>query len=239
VADRSSQEQGEFESRENLVIQSDSFLKNARFDLSTMEQKVLIILVSKIDPEDAEIKEIEADVRDFLQIVETEKEENTYYRIMEVIQSLADKSWWISDESSKNFAFCKWIDTAEISKESGKIKVKFHESIKFHIRELKENFAQYRMLNAIILRSKYSLRLYEIFKSYLQTGRLEISVDDLKNVLNISENIYKRFYDFKKYVLIRPIQEINELTDIKVSFSQLKKGKSIVNIVFVIREKYL
>ena len=43
--------------------------------------------------------------------------------------------------------------------------------------------------------------------------------------------------DFKKRVLLVAIDEINEKSDIKISYEQVKKGRKIVGFTFVVHEK--
>ena len=50
-------------------------------------------------------------------------------------------------------------------------------------------------------------------------------------------NEYKDFRNFDKWVLKKPIEEINKYTSFNVSYEKIKKGRSIDNIVFHIEKK--
>ena len=55
--------------------------------------------------------------------------------------------------------------------------------------------------------------------------------------MGVDVNEYKRMYDFKARVLENAIDEINNKTDLKVSYEQVKKGRIIVGFKFTVLEK--
>lgn len=83
-------------------------------------------------------------------------------------------------------------------------------------------------------KSQYTPRLYPYIASWRKKGGFSISMDDLKNLLSISD-MYERFYDFKKKVL-DPVQK--DLCDLNSDcwfncnlkdFKTVEKGKVILN----------
>lgn len=71
--------------------------------------------------------------------------------------------------------------------------------------------------NVVTLKSKHAKILYMYFRSF-KDGNIKGSsytVEHLKQLLGISDK-YPRFADFKRYVLIPAIEEINSKTDIQV-----------------------
>ena len=77
-------------------------------------------------------------------------------------------------------------------------------------------------------------------------GRREEQVEDYRNPsISIRElremtdtvNEFKRFYDFEKWILRQPLEEINDHTSFNVTYDKVKKGRSIDSIVFYITKK--
>ena len=64
-----------------------------------------------------------------------------------------------------------------------------------------------------------------------------INLEDFRAQLGIEENQYKLMSDFKKRVLDLAINDINEKTDIKVTYQQHKKGRSISGFSFNFKQK--
>ena len=86
------------------------------------------------------------------------------------------------------------------------------------------------------MRSKYSPRIYEILKcnEFKKQGYIEIEVDELRKLLK-TENIYPRYNDFKRKVIEQSKKELDNLTDIKFDFEEIKTGRKITSIRFYIK----
>ena len=85
------------------------------------------------------------------------------------------------------------------------------------------------------MRSKYSIRLYEILKSNAHLQQFIMTIDNIKKQLQTAE--YDAYKDFRKRVLETAIEEINSLSDIYVSFVPIRESRKIVSIKFVIQSK--
>ena len=223
------------EARNELVVKHNDLLRKSRYTLSANEQKIIIYLISKINTDDKELKEIEINILDFCKVIGIEINGDAYNRVKETIKSLADKSWWLTFTEKKETLF-RWINEAEIEKGNGIIKLQLSNHLKPYLLELKQNFTKYELINILSLRSKYSIRLYELLKSYLWQGGWQVSVKEIRELLE-TEGKYKEFKDFRKRVLNPAIEEINGYTDLQIEISTLKRGKSISHLHFKIDEK--
>lgn len=222
--------------RYELVVKSNELLRNTRYTLNTTEQKLLVYIISMIKAEDKEFKEVEINIVEYCRLAGIETNSgNIYQYIKDQIQTLANKSWWIPVNDSKEILF-RWIDKASIEKGSGTVKIKLHDNLKPYLLDIRSNFTKYELINVLTLHGKYAIRLYELFKSYLWQAHWEVSVNDLKNLLNVA-NKYKQFKEFKRSLLIPAIDEINKYTDLEVKFRPIKQGKTIKDIFFAIEEK--
>ena len=86
------------------------------------------------------------------------------------------------------------------------------------------------------LSSAYSIRFYELLVQFKSTGERYITLDKLKERLEIS-NQYSRFYNFKKRILEPSIKDINNNTDLFVDWDINKKGRLIKGLVFIFEKK--
>jgi plasmid replication initiation protein len=85
------------------------------------------------------------------------------------------------------------------------------------------------------MKSQYSLRIYEILKSYEYQHKKTFEIEELKKLLS-AEN-YTRFPDFKKKVLDISLREINNLSDINVTYAVIKESRRYTQIEFSINLK--
>lgn len=82
------------------------------------------------------------------------------------------------------------------------------------------------------LRSKYSIRLYELIEKRINLAQQSevFDVDDLRARLGVEKDVLPRFADFNKHCLKLCLAEVNQLTDFTVSAALIKKGRSVVQI---------
>ena len=223
------------QARNELVVKHNDLLRKSRYKLSANEQKIIIYLVSKIKADDTELKEIDINILDFCKIINITANGDAYNRIKETIKALADKSWWLTSGEDKEILF-RWINEAEITRGNGTIRLELSKHLAPYLLDLKRDFVKYELINVLALHSKYSIRLYELLKSYLWKGQWKVSVDELRDLLE-TEGKYKEFKYFRKRVLNPAIEEINNYTDLQVEVETLKKGRVITDLTFSIEEK--
>jgi plasmid replication initiation protein len=79
------------------------------------------------------------------------------------------------------------------------------------------------------LRSKYSIRLYEMIERRigLMKQHEEFTVDELRSMLGVPEGKLHRFAEFNKHCLKPALGEVNQLTDFVVQVLAIKKGRSV------------
>ncbi len=107
--------------------------------------------------------------------------------------------------------------------------------MKPYLIHLQRHFTSYELLYTLAMRSQYSIRLYEILKSYAYKKNKIFDIEDLKHILS-AEN-YIRFPDFKRYVLDIAIREMNELSDLTIAYELIKESRRYAKINFSIQIK--
>jgi len=223
------------EYREYKVVKSNDLIQKSRFQLSLQEQKIILYLISKIKPEDMALKEHTFEIRDFCKVCGLETNSGANYKhIKNTLKDLRDRSIWITLENGAETTLA-WIDKVTMNKQSGAVIIKIDEMMKPYLLQLQERFTQYELLYTLAMRSQYSIRLYELLKSYEYQHRKIFDIEELKRILS-AEN-YKRYPDFKRYVLDIAMREMNDLSDLAVTYDIIKEGRRYAKIEFSMRIK--
>lgn len=83
------------------------------------------------------------------------------------------------------------------------------------------------------LRSKYSIRLYEMVERRAGlTKQFEtISVEEFRALLGVPDGKLDRFSDLNKYALKPALDEVNHLTDFVVRIATVKKGRAVEKLL--------
>lgn len=105
-----------------------------------------------------------------------------------------------------------------------------------HIYNLTRNFTIYEIKNLSNL-GKYGIRLYELLAQWRSVGKVEFEMEDFRLKLGIDPFEYTHISNFKRRVLDFAVAEINQHTDINVTYEQIKRGRSIKGFLFNFKEK--
>ena len=217
-----------------LVTQGNQLIEaRQKKPLSTREQKIILTMVSMIEPADEDFKDYVISVREFHEMLGLEGREH-YTQLKKVVEDLMSK---VVEIPSKNngWVMTHWVSRAEYIDGSGTIKLRFAPDLKPYLLQLKTAFTSYKLSNILSLKSGYSIRLYELMKKWQHLGRWEYPIQDLKEKIGIEANTYKQYGHFKSRVLQPSITELNKKTDLTIDFKEIKKGRSIERIEFTIR----
>lgn len=217
------------------VVKSNILIQKTRYCLSVQEQKVVLYLISKIKPEDTGLQEYIFDIKDFCKIVGVDYDNGkNYQNVKSTIKNLADRSFWITLEDGTE-TLLRWIERPYINKGSGIIRIKMDELMMPYLIGLKKHFTQYNLYFILAMRSQYSVRLYELLKSYQNCSKWTFDIEDLKKKLNADN--YDRWFNFNKKVLSVALKEIELYTDLDIKFDLIKKGRKYDKITFYINQK--
>lgn len=218
----------------NLVIKSNTLIE-AKYRLTEIEQKIIYKLITQINKEDQDFKPYIFKIKDFASMLNT-KNKNFYTEIKTTTKDLMKKVFTIKDTVKKTELQIGWFSSVEYKEGEGIIEIEFSPKLKPFLLQLKGAFTQFDIENVMQLKSGYSCRIYELLKQYEQLKTRTFSVDELKSILGLESSEYKNFYDFKKYVLEKALNEINTKTDIIFDFETvLGERKKVIAIKFVIK----
>ena len=141
------------------------------------------------------------------------------------------------------------------SPSSDTVQLTFTTEILPYITFLKHNFTQYKLKYIVSMHSKYSIVLYKIlllysnqYEYYLHKGsrrqdQLEqlhapvFDLLDLKRQLNVLHKYTRSISDFEHKVLKVATDEINEHTNLHVTYQKIHAGRKVTAIRFVIDRK--
>jgi len=223
------------EKREFLVVKRNDLIQKSRHQLTVQEQKIILYLVSCIKPDDKDFMEHTFSIPEFCRVCGINYDNGgNYVWIKKTVKKLCDRSTWITMEDGSETLF-RWLDDVTISPDSTTIKMTLGKHLKPFLLKLKKNFTQFNLNFVLLMKSQYSIRLYELLKSHAIKRRVTLDADDLKRLLDAQT--YKSNYDFKRRVIEPAIEEINELSDIIISHRYIMSGRTFSEVEFFIRMK--
>lgn len=204
-------------------------LIEAKYKLSTTEQKILHMLIAQINFNDTDLKLYSFNASDFMSILGTD-----YVKLTKKsLRTLLHSEVLINKE--KSTFETNWLSSAEYF-EGGKIELEFSEKLRPYLIQLKKDFTKYNITEILSFKSKFSIRIYLILKQYIAVGERTLNFEELKEMLQVSE-LYPKYCNFKQKVLKIAHEEINRLSDLKIEYEEIKKGRKVDKIKFYITPK--
>lgn len=234
--------------REYLVVKGNELIQQNRFELSLTEQKTVAFVCSMIKPIEAKDRangvpfqlEYDFNIRDYCKVCGIDYDNgNNYANIKATLKRLSDRSMWVTfDENPDEEVLCRWLSKVRTNKRSGMAHIKLDEDLAPYLFDLGQKFTQYQLYNILAMKSAFSVRIYELMKSYAFQKSKIFDIDELKHLLMVEDvKSYIRFPDFRRKVLEVAQREINELTDINIHFEPITKGRKVVKVNFRIEQK--
>lgn len=213
-------------------------LIEARYQLPNLqEQRLLLMLLSQIKPDDEDFKCYRISVSDFAEILGI-KNKDIYAELDRT--SLALVSRTVSIRNGKSFLHANWLSSAQYKSGSGYIELAFDPKLKPYLLQLKSSFTQLKTDLVLHFKSIYSIRLYELLKKEAfkaKNGQFSVyfEYDELREILGIGKKEYVLFANFKNKTIQPAISEISDKTDLFINDVKYgKTGRKITNITFCV-----
>ena len=225
------------EARGQLVVKRNDLIQKSRHRMDLQEQKIILYMISKIKPNDKNFTEQIFSIAEFCRVCGLDDDNGgNYAYIKKTLQSIRDKSIWVELEEGVETTLA-WINKVNFEYRSGLVKLELDNDMKPFLLELKENFTQFELVYTLGMRSQYSVRLYELLKSYQYKKHVKFDIDELKKLLFAESKAYSRGNNFKQKVLDIATNEINKLTDILITYELLRVGRKFAEVEFRITQK--
>lgn len=217
------------------VVKSNRLIE-ARMKFTANEYKIITYLAGKIEKNDREFRTFDIEIKElnkycFGGISGTK----TYNYIKhKYSETLSKKD--IKIKGNNGLSIYNWFTVIDTNKR-GIFSICFSPELKDFLLEDAANYekggyTKYKLSNIIDFKNFYSMRIYELLKQYEKLGKRTISVEKLRYILGLEEKHYKIYRDFRKWVIMPSIDVINQKTDIKVTFEEVKSGRKTEEIAF-------
>ena len=221
----------------NKLVVKDNALIEASYSLGTVEQRILLLAILVARENNTTIerdKELTIHASKYSEVFNVDKKAG-YEALKSGVQGLlnANFGYRVKDK----VVYSNWVDTIAYIDNKAVIEVIFTTKVVAFISELERRFTAYDINQVANLKNRYAIRLYESLIQYRGTGKLNISLTDLRLRLGVVDDEYYQMSMFKKRVLDLAVSQINEHTDITVKYEQVKTGRTIVSFKFSFKQK--
>lgn len=226
----------------NEIVAKSNRLIQAGYRLTLNEQRLILYAISRCREEQ---KGLTADTpvtitaTSFLKQFPSIDPSNVYRRMVEAMDGLFERFVTLYDTEpttdEARVTKTRWISTASYIDGAGQIQLIFAPLIVKYITRLEKEFTPYRLDKVAGMSSTHAVRLYELMQQYRRIGQREISLAALRAMFQVDPGEYKLTADFIKRIVNVAVEQVNQHSDLSVTYQPKKTGRAITHFLFKIK----
>lgn len=233
-------------------VRQENRLVEAHYSLTARELKFVLYVCAMVDTEAKDFGLCQIRIRDFAKLAGLDND-HLYKELREIAKAIRRKDLILKNIPQKDASgeinyrdiVTAWfINVITDSRRDGYLAVRLDPELKPFLLQVQKDYTKFQLGYTIRMDSKYSIRLYQLLQRWAYKGQKKMLVDELRLWLGTREvnkdgkiiNDYLPAYkNFKQRALNPAVEEINEKSDLVVSFTEKRGAKGIEAVLFQIR----
>lgn len=227
--------------KSNKIVKANVLIE-ATYRLSLNEQRILLAFISKLDsrvdaPPPPENFTLHAS--EFAAMFELDPH-LAYEAMRDGAETLFNRAVVVDNPYAARPEVSRlrtrWISSIEYVVQLGAIELSFATKILPYLTQLAREFTIYLLPSVAKMTSVHAVRLYELLVQWRGTGSREIEIGWIRERFGLTGQ-YQGIDDLKKRVITPAVKQINDHSDLWVKWTQKKRGRTVVALVFTFGTK--
>jgi len=220
---------------DQLEVRQSNAITQSRHELSAAQLDLYFMMLSLIRENDETDKVYEISVREIESITGRMWQ---YNQLLNATEGMIGKVFRIDQHDG--VLQVAMLSSAKYVKGKGKIELSIDPKLRPYLIDIKNNFTSFQLHCVLSLSSKYAKWMYLQFSRWKDVGYVSFEIEELRLLMNLKDpngklpEQYPQWGEFKANVIDVSIKQINESTDLKISYELEKKGRSFHRINFTI-----
>ena len=218
----------------NGLVVKDNALINASYNLETAEQRLMLLAIMNARETGQGItadSKLEIHASDYAKHFNVSTDA-AYKALKDAVNNLFNRQFSYVAEYKKTgktgIVRSRWVSRVFYVDSLAILEITFAPDVVPLITRLEEHFTSYQLKQVSQLTSKYAIRLYEFLIAWREVGKTpQIELAEFRHKIGVEDNEYTAMNNFKSRVLEPAIKQINEHTDIIVTYEQHKKEEQL------------
>lgn len=219
-----------------IAIKSNNLIE-ASYKLTLQEQRFLLTCISRLKafgvPAESQ-KTMVIYASDFYKNFPDVGRENAERELLKAVDRLWERTIIIRNQSTKREV--RWLqEKAQYFNGEAKVEIVFADSVLPYLTQLHGSFTSITVKNVSSLTSTYSIRIYELLIQKKDFKARLIPLDEFRVMLGLDDK-YPEFRALSQWVIKPALKELNDKSDLTVSFDTVKKGRKVIALHFHFKE---
>lgn len=222
----------------HIVVRKANAIIGASYQLSVDEHRLVLACLSVINQHEEMPNKVTVSADDFQFCFPDVKRTHVYRILKTSMETLADR--WINLWSDDRGGYDKlrWLYRIGCYADGqGSVTLSFSPEVSEYLANLREHYTRINMQQvAKIGKYPHSIRFYELFQCNLYKSVVEMTVDEVRLLLDLDKKAYPTMKEFNRTVINQSIDRISKNTNLRVSVESLKSGRVITGYRFTFVE---
>lgn len=231
----------------NHIMKSNNLI-DCSYKLTLSEQRLINLACKKLKPKfidknismDEMIALVKTNAFEPIEITVPEykkefkvKSNNIYSEMRSVADSLFERKIVYYDDKGV-LTKKRWVITSRFDDSSKRVSLQFHPDLIMDLLVFRGKYTKLNYSFLTSIKNSYTGRIYELLRQYLTLKKRVFDLNDFRFKLNLLDGEYPNYANLKQKILTPSVKWINENSDINIDFTEIKKGRKVVGIHFVI-----
>ena len=246
------------ETTKDISISKSNTLIEAGFDLTLAEHDLMTLAINKLHKQGTGNHEVFITAQEFA-VANKISESHAYQQLKATADKLMERHLkfplYIDLDKKQNKepnAVCvvppkhgryetvptkhNWLQSVGYMESNGFIYLLFTDPIRFLIDKTGDAYTTYNFTNTIEMTTFGGKRLYEMVCKWKDLGKTKMMyIDEWKEFFGVADK-YPKTAEFKRWVILPAIAEVNAQGDFRISLEQLKVGRTITHFQIIIKK---
>lgn len=221
------------------IVKKSNALARARWSVESIwEPRLVALLASQVRADDTDFHVYEIPIAALMRGREKrngggENGGRDFKEIEAAVDRVMSRVLTIKDEKGPGWTKYQVFSRCRYRPADHVLELGFHPELKPHYLNLQKHFAQWNLLEYLMLPSVYSQRLFEILKSWDDRPEVVLPVAELHEMLDTPPSFRANFKEFRRRVLEKAHKDIQTHTQLSFQWEPVKAGRSVGAIRFL------
>lgn len=223
------------------VIKSNALIE-ASYRLTPAEQRIMLACIAQVRRDQPITDEVlySVSAADIAKMTSSHSK-TTYDELAKAALRLKRREVWLTERangsgSHEETLVTGWVQSIRYRKHEGRVELRFTKDMLPYLTQLTEQFTRYALEDVAKMTSSHAIRLYELLAQWRGAGRREVELTWLREAFQLGDK-YPAIKDFKRWVIVPAVEQINEHSPLQVKWDQRKTGRRVTHFVFSFAEK--
>ena len=224
-------------SNANKLVVSNKYIQAIHPDrMSINAMKLFRLAITQCRMNDENFYEYDFQIRDCASAMNID-ESNMYREIQNMCMNLMQMVLKVGTNDVKDDWEIRHIfEVCRYTRKTGTVSILLHKDMTELFLQLKTNFTRIPIVNILSMKSKYSIRIYELLCERMmshypyadETAEITLSLEDVRKATGTDrKKTYDKISNFKNIVWKPSIREIEEVANWKIEVEEIKCGRII------------